>query len=105
MGFARAPTRRQLVGRQLLPRPEEERGPYGLGRPVLTSFYHLDLGGSSHVEAPPAGAHLRRPELGLLRDHEAAHDVPQQGAGAALRDSRGEGGPASGTTRGVGLPQ
>ena len=57
------------------------------------------------MEAPPAGAHLRWPELGLLRDHKAAHDVPQQGVGAALRDSWGEGAPAPGAGRGVGLPQ
>ena len=53
----------------------------------------------------PAGAHLRRPELRLLRDLAAAHDVPQQGARAALWDSRGERSRDGGPARGDGLPQ
>ena len=53
----------------------------------------------------PAGAHLRRPELRLLRDLAAAHDVPQQGARAALWDSGGERSRDGGPARGDGLPQ
>ena len=58
------------------------------------------------MAAPLAGLDLRqRAELGLLRDHAAAHDVQEQGARAALRDPRGEGAWAPGAGRGGRLPQ